>query len=186
MSKSKGRSSQSSQQSSENHLDPDIKALLLSNYGRASGIAGSSQYQPLTGEMIQGFQNPHTQQVIDTSLADLDKSRQMVLQQNNDSAIAAKAFGGSRHGVADALTNSEFADKAGMLAATLRSQGYDRALQTAQSERDLQMNWPLIIQQLLNQSAGLMGNPILGTSQGSSRGYGWNYSTSAPMPAPGG
>jgi len=51
---------------------------------------------------IQQYMNPYTQQVVDTSLADLERSRQLTQQQGAAQAVRAKAFGGSRQGVAEA------------------------------------------------------------------------------------
>ena len=80
---------------------------------------------------LQGYQNPYTQQVVDTTLADLDRSRQMTLNRNADSAIGANAFGGSRQGVVEAETNRAFADQAARTAAGLRQSGFDRATSLA-------------------------------------------------------
>lgn len=80
---------------------------------------------------LQGYQNPYTQQVVDTTLADLDRSRQMTLNRNADSAIGANAFGGSRQGIVEAETNRAFADQAARTAAGLRQSGFDRATSLA-------------------------------------------------------
>ena len=80
---------------------------------------------------IGAYQNPYTQQVIDTTLADLDRSRQMAIGRNQDSAIGAGAFGGSRSGVLEAETNRAFADQAARTAAGLRQGGFDRATSLA-------------------------------------------------------
>ena len=80
---------------------------------------------------IGAYQNPYTQQVIDTTLADLDRSRQMTLNRNADSAIGANAFGGSRQGIVEAETNRAFADQAARTAAGLRQGGFDRATSLA-------------------------------------------------------
>jgi hypothetical protein len=80
---------------------------------------------------LQSYQNPYTQQVIDTTLADLDRSRQMAVSRNQDSAIGAGAFGGSRSGVLEAETNRAFADQAARTAANLRQGGFDRATSLA-------------------------------------------------------
>ena len=55
---------------------------------------------------------------IDRSLGDLERSRQGAINAGQADATAAGAFGGSRHGVADSLTNREFADSAGNLSST--------------------------------------------------------------------
>lgn len=83
---------------------------------------------------IGTYMNPYTQQVIDTSMADLERQRQMQMNQLGAQASQARAFGGSRQGVAEALTNEAFARQGGQLAAGLRQQGYQTALGAAQQD----------------------------------------------------
>lgn len=95
--------------------------------------AAAQGYTPQTiaGQDMSAYMNPYTQQVIDQSMADLERQRQMQTNNLGFSATQAGAFGGSRHGVAEALTNEGFARQGGQLAANLRNQGYGQALQTA-------------------------------------------------------
>jgi hypothetical protein len=95
--------------------------------------------------LTQQYFNPFEQQVVDTSLADMEQARQRAVQQMGQQATAARAFGGSRHGVAEALTSGEYGRQAGSMVANLRNQGYQQALQLAQQ------------QQMQNQAAGLQG-----------------------------
>lgn len=88
---------------------------------------------------MQQYMNPYTQQVVDTSLQDLERSRQMAQQQGAAQAVKSKAFGGSRQGVAEAETNRAYADQAAKTAAGLRSQGFDTASQLAQADLARQM-----------------------------------------------
>ena len=83
---------------------------------------------------IQTYMNPYTQQVIDTSMSDLERQRQMQMNQLGAQASAAGAFGGSRQGVAESLTNEAFARQGGQLAAGLRQQGFQTALGAAQQD----------------------------------------------------
>ena len=95
--------------------------------------------------MVDQYMNPYTDQVINTGIADLERSRQGAVQQMGQRATAANAFGGSRQGVAEALTNQEYGTQAGSMIANLRSQGFNQAVQNAMNT------------QQLNQSAGLQG-----------------------------
>jgi hypothetical protein len=83
---------------------------------------------------MANYFNPWTQQVIDGSLADLEQQRQMQMNQMGAAAGAAGAFGGSRHGVAEALTNTGFGQQAGQLASGLRMQGFNTALGASQAD----------------------------------------------------
>lgn len=123
---------------------------------------------------IQQYFNPYEQQVIDLSMADLERQRQMQMAQMGAQASAAGAFGGSRQGVAQALTNEAFAQQGGQLAAQLRAQGFQTALGASQQDVANQMQAALANQaaraaqeqfaqgtrlqaQQANQAAGLQG-----------------------------
>lgn len=89
---------------------------------------------------IGDYMDPYIGQVVDTTLSDLDRSRQVNQQQNAAQAARAGAFGGSRHGILEAETNRGFADVAGRTAAGLRSAGFNAAagLATNDLNRELQ------------------------------------------------
>lgn len=99
----------------------------LMNYNPQSVTAGQ-----LANTDMSAYMNPYTNEVIDRSLSDLERGRQGAISNTQGQATAAGAFGGSRHGVADSLTNREFADSAGSLAANLRNAGWNTALGAAQ------------------------------------------------------
>ena len=61
--------------------------------------------------------NPYTQAVTEQSLKDLERSRQLQQQQTSAQATAAKAFGGSRQGIAEAETNRAYGENAARLVA---------------------------------------------------------------------
>ena len=83
--------------------------------------------QSLLSTDLNAYQNPFQSQVIDNTLGDLNRARQMQIQSDQDAAIGRGAFGGSRSAILEAETNRNFADRAGNIAANLRSQGFDRA-----------------------------------------------------------
>ena len=125
----------------------------------AEGTKGLTGYTPQTvtagtmpGVDISQYMNPYTQEVIDRSLADIERQRLMQQQQTAAQAQAAGAFGGSRQGVAQALTNEAFARQAAQTSANLRQQGFGQATGLAQSDLNRQLQ-----AQQLNQAAGLQG-----------------------------
>lgn len=99
----------------------------LMNYTPSNVTAGQ-----LASTDMSAYMNPYTNEVIDRSLSDLERGRQGAISNTQGQATAAGAFGGSRHGVADSLTNREFADSAGSLSANLRNAGWNTALGAAQ------------------------------------------------------
>jgi hypothetical protein len=91
-----------------------------------AGQVGAAQPQTVA-EAMQAYQNPYTQQVIDTALGDIERSRLMTQEQNAAQAIRAKAFGGSRQGVVEAETNRAALEQAARTAAGLRASGFETA-----------------------------------------------------------
>ena len=96
-------------------------------------------------QAVQSYYNPFQQDVIDQTMADIERQRQMASMGLGQSATAAKAFGGSRHGVAEGVMGGEFGRTAAQTLAGLRNQGYQQALGLAQQ------------QQLANMQSGLAG-----------------------------
>jgi hypothetical protein len=96
--------------------------------------------------------NPYSEMVRKNALADLESSRQTAIQQMGERANAAKAFGGSRQGVAESLTNLGFAKQAGNLGATLNEQAFNQAMAAQQADIARQS-----AADIANQQAGLQG-----------------------------
>jgi len=105
-------------------------ASVNTRFGYSPGTVRSQQ---AFGGMSQYF-NPYTQQVIDPAMADLERQRQMQMGDIGAQATAARAFGGSRHGVTEALTNEAFARQGGQLSSGLRLQGFNTALGASQQD----------------------------------------------------
>jgi len=120
-------------------------------YNAGGVVSAEAGYQPdqigaPTQQELGQYTNPYEDQVVQQSLADLERTRLMT--QNTGGAYAgnANAFGGSRHGVADAETNRAYADQVARTTSGLRQTGYDNAQKMA---RDAQIS---------NQAAGLQGS----------------------------
>ena len=94
------------------------------------GMNNSMQYQPVdfSQQAMNQYMNPYTDQVIDNSINNLETARQKAIQQGQVSATNSGAFGGSRHGVADSLTNEAFARQVGDMSSNLNMQNYNQAL----------------------------------------------------------
>lgn len=108
--------------------------------------------QSLPGSDLSAYMNPYTDSVVNSSLNVLDQQRAADINRNHDAANAAKAFGGSRQQLQDAVTNSQYGLQGSQLAANLYNQNYTNALSALQSDqaRNLQA-------QQSNQAAGLQG-----------------------------
>jgi hypothetical protein len=101
---------------------------------------------------IGSYMNPFSEMVRKNALADLESSRQTAIQQMGERANAAKAFGGSRQGVAESLTNLGFAKQAGTLGATLNEQAFNQAMAAQQADIGR-----MSAADIANQQAGLQG-----------------------------
>ena len=103
-----------------------------------TGAQAEMQYTPqqlTAGQLSQTnlapYQNPFTSQVINQTAADLERQRQIQQAQIGAKATAAGAFGGSRQGVTEALTNEAFARQLAQTSAGLRQAGFEQAQQAA-------------------------------------------------------
>lgn len=81
---------------------------------------------------FSAYMNPYTQQVIENTARDIGSAQQQAMAQLGAQASAARAFGGSRQGVAEALTNQQFISQLADTAAQQRQQGFQTALQAGQ------------------------------------------------------
>lgn len=111
-----------------------LAGLLNFNYSPDTIKAGK-----VTDADIDSYINPYIANVENKALDNLERSRLAAVNSNASKAAAAKSFGGSRHGVIDAVTNAETSRAAGDLSANLRKSGFDTAtgLITSDMNRDL-------------------------------------------------
>jgi len=83
---------------------------------------------------LQAYMNPFTQAVTNQSLSDLERSRQLEQQRTAAQATAARAFGGSRQGVAEAETNRAYGENAARLVAQQNAQAYEAAQRASEAD----------------------------------------------------
>jgi len=98
----------------------------------AMGATQAAVAAPLN---VGAYMNPYTQQVVDRTQADIERQRQMAINNMGAAATRANAFGGSRQGVAEGVTNAEFGRLAANTLAPMRVQAYDTALSNAMTDR---------------------------------------------------
>ena len=119
--------------------------------GSSAGPAAMSQSAQANMGNIGQYYNPYQRDVIDATMADLEKGRQGAVQQMGQQAMAAKAFGGSRQGVAEALTNQAYGEQAGKTVSQMRAQGFDTAANLMQQDVARQQQTGLSNQAARNQ-----------------------------------
>jgi uncharacterized membrane protein len=146
-------------QTSSTSIDPQVKAKYLQQVGQAEKVAGDlgvqqfagfdpmyqaaekasydASMKPFGAEDIMAFQNPYEQNVVQTSLNDIEEARKMQALSDAQQATGAKAFGGSRQAVQSALSNEAALKTAARTSAQLRSAGYGQSAALAQTARGM-------------------------------------------------
>jgi hypothetical protein len=115
----------------------------------AQASADAAAAQQRTGpQAFQEFMSPYQQEVIDTSLAALQRERDIARQQIGTQAAQLGAFGGGRQAVQEGVFDAETALGKAQLEAQLRAQGLQQAQQQAAQAFGQQ-------QQLSSQQQGL-------------------------------
>ena len=115
-------------------FDPTTGAV--TGAGQGTGIAGYQPYlqqaQQYSGPgAYQQFMSPYQQDVINTTLTEYDRQRQIAQQGIASQAIQAGAFGGGREGVQQAEFGAQTLQNRAALQAQLLQQGYGQAQQAA-------------------------------------------------------
>lgn len=103
-------------------------------FAQAADVYSTIAGEGISPERIQSFMSPYTQNVIDASMRDIGRQRDIALNQLGAAASQAGAFGGSRQGIAEAETQRAFAETAADTAARLREAGYTQAAGMAQAD----------------------------------------------------
>ena len=129
------------------------------NQAAAGGLQQAMQgtQRAMAGPNIGQFMNPYTSMVTGQTLSDLERQRQMAVNTTGAQATQARAFGGSRHGVAEALTNEGFARQGAQAFGNLQQQGFNTALGAAQAQQGTQLSGAAQL--------GALGQQAFGTGQ---------------------
>ena len=129
--------------------------------GMAGGLGDYQQYlnqaQQYSGpQAYQQFMSPYQQQVIDTTLSEFDRQRQIAQQQIGAQAVAGGAFGGAREGVQQAEFGAQTLQDRAALQAQLLQQGFGQAQQAAGQAFQQQQGLASLQPQLLGSQIGAM------------------------------
>ena len=106
---------------------------------------------------VSQFMSPYQSQVIDTTLAEFDRQRQIQQKQISDAAVASGAFGGGREGVAQAEYEAQTGRDRAALQAQLLAQGFGQAQAARQQDIANRFNLGQGISGLAGQLQGLGG-----------------------------
>jgi len=116
----------------------------------------SGMYQPMSvmKSNIGNYMNPYVSNVVDNTVDTMNRGRQMAMQDIGDQAISSGAFGGARHGVAEAETNRNFFETVGNVA----DQGFSNAFNNATGLAQYDINNQIGQNQTQLQAANQLGS----------------------------
>ena len=126
----------------------------LYSYDPATMQGQSYQAAQLSDQDINQYMNPYTQNVIDSTMNDLDMARQNALNNTGVAATRGGAFGGDRHGIMEAQNNNDYMQNVARTSAQLRNQGFQNAQRAAMGDVSAQ-NQALSSNAAMAQQAGL-------------------------------
>ena len=125
--------------------NPAMTQAASNPYQQAAGAqqaamarVGQGMTQTAAGGM-GAYQNPYQQQVIDATLRDIGGAQQSAMNTLGAQATQAGAFGGSRHGIAEAESNKAFNQQAIDAVSRMRQQGFNTALGASQADLSRQL-----------------------------------------------
>jgi len=100
-------------------------ALLSSDQVNAQRFADTS---------LDPYTNQYENQVVNQTISDIDRARQMQQNQNNAAAVSAGAFGGDRQAIQRAETDRNALEATAREVGQLRQGGYEAAAQRAEGD----------------------------------------------------
>ncbi|MGH6829072.1 MAG: hypothetical protein ACREFW_09205 [Rhizomicrobium sp.] len=108
--------------------------------GLPSGTVNPQPVSPQTvaGSNLAPYLNPYQKDVIDSTMAQYNQANANQLNNTNQGATAAGAFGGSRSGVADALTNQYDTQTEAPILAGLNASNFSNAQNMALNDANIQ------------------------------------------------
>lgn len=131
-------------------VSPEAIQAALAQSGGGGPVTARDVSAISGADNLDRFLNPFTDQVVNSALSDVERQRALALANTGAAAASSGAFGSSRQGVVEALTNAESARLAGDLSGRLRSDAFNTAagLSTQDANRFLQA-------QIANQGADI-------------------------------
>lgn len=100
-------------------------------------MVNAEDAQANTGSQFMGqYFNPFLSRVAGNVISDMGRARQMQILSDEDKALAAHAYGGSRHGIVDSESNRSFFDTLGKNLSSLYAGGFDTAARLGMADAD--------------------------------------------------
>ena len=140
----------------------DVPKVFTNQVGNVPTVAGQSinpmallnsdqvNAERFSATNLNPYLNQYEDQVVDQTISDIDRARQMQQNQNNAAAVSAGAFGGDRQAIQRAETDRNALEATARQVGQLRQGGYESAARRA--EGDISRN---LTGQQSNQAANL-------------------------------
>ncbi len=121
----------------------------------------AGQVGSLLGADIGAYQSPYQQQVIDQTMADIQRQSDIAQQIAQSRAIKSGAFGGSRSALLETEATRPYIEQQARTSAALRQAGFEQAQRAAESDIARQQQMAMFAPELelkaRQQQAGLLG-----------------------------
>lgn len=137
---------------------------------QAAGLINQSttplNVTPFSASAVSQYQNPYTQQVVDSTMAQMQNMDAQQQQQLKGNAVSSGAFGGDRAGVASAALSGQQDLANNSTIAGLYGQSYNQALGEFNTQQQTQLSADQANKYLQAQGAyglGNLGNEALST-----------------------
>jgi len=111
------------------------KNLTSTKFSNANAdLTGAKDYKKDFKDLVNQSTNLYEDQVVNQTISDLNRARQMTQNQIGGQAAKAGAFGGSRQALLEAENNRNYLDRVAAATGQLRQQGFESAANRAQQE----------------------------------------------------
>lgn len=120
--------------------NPQFGNILDNATSSVDSILGNIAGMPsLANTDLAPYMNPYEQDVINSTMAELNQQQNQALTAGHENATLDKAFGGNRVGVQDALTNAQYGMLDANTLAQLNASNFSNAQQMASADLNRQL-----------------------------------------------
>lgn len=130
-------------------VDPMAAAASVNNAGGYQAVSNTA-FDP---SKLANYQNPYLDNVVNTTMSDMQRATTNAMQQNSDANRASGAWGGSRDAISNAVLQSEGIRNQAATEAQLRSSAYTDAANRLQADNAANLQ-----AQGMNQQSFLQAN----------------------------
>lgn len=154
--------------------DPSLEAAVArtTQGGRTFADLGGVDYDAsndigtdtVSTALLAPYQSTYREGVIDDTIADMRQEFDRQNLRTQGAATRAGAFGGSRHGLMDAMAQEDYLDAVGQVSGRLRDQGFNTALGAFQRDQELGLRGD-VAQEEANRAAEALNRATFQTDQ---------------------